>query len=739
MEQVSTSLTPVEQELWRRGGQRYPWDLPIGVYIVSKYGRFIRVSRRLREILDIPAAASVENYSIATFYKDPHAREESMRRVDDLAKGEFREDEEIEFTVGDRDIWVTDTCTPERDEQGRVIGYFGVLADITQEVEYRRLVDQLPAGVYRVDSDENLVFVNRAVARMLGYGERESPSGPVAEVYVNPDQAQKVLQMVKREGGVKDIFVDLKRKDGTPISVNLSSRGMFGKDGTYRGSEGIIVDVTNEMRYRELLDAIPVGTFAVRHENGIELVSECNSAFARIFGYESPAAIIGTDARNLYDDRHDIDRLYRWLDKQDSQGIVRGFELRVRRKDGTPIRTEIFGHYLKNAQGEKIGRAGIVRDVSDEIALRELRDDIGRTLHVYSSTMMMVGLAQEATIAHLTRMPFGSAVVTTPEQADAIVDQTADVLRSKISVLLGPARTQHSLEGAVGIMRLKLLGEAKESLSDYKARIPNRQHRIVSLRGVAAEICGALIGSGPGQPRAGEIDDVARAAHDLERLCCLTTIWRASDRLNEMDYQVRALREYVIFHSEPEEEFTIAAVHALVAQAVTNILEYARWRKMDVTVSDECRGLLVRVREHQVLRALGNLLHNAVKYSWSGVRGEEKVRVRITSVAEQVHIAVSNYGVPITNDELARGLIFRIGYRGRLSGERGRTGTGVGLSDARQVARSQGGDVVLRSVSAARTAVLPGNYDGPFITTAVLTLPIFQEHEVTDEKQSPVD
>jgi signal transduction histidine kinase len=88
-----------------------------------------------------------------------------------------------------------------------------------------------------------------------------------------------------------------------------------------------------------------------------------------------------------------------------------------------------------------------------------------------------------------------------------------------------------------------------------------------------------------------------------------------------------------------------------------------------------------------------------------------------------VVVEIENYGVPIPRDEIVTGFIYRLGTRGRLSGDRGRTGTGIGLADARSVARAHGGDFYIESRPAS-PAQGEKDLTKPFITRAFFSLPI---------------
>ncbi len=120
----------------------------------------------------------------------------------------------------------------------------------------------------------------------------------------------------------------------------------------------------------------------------------------------------------------------------------------------------------------------------------------------------------------------------------------------------------------------------------------------------------------------------------------------------------------------------------LVLQAATE----ARAGHRDHPIRVECNGTLpVRVAPDAVLQILGNLLDNACKYS------PEQRMVRLLAERDGSHAVVAveddGAGVPLAERE-------RIFERfTQLSGGNG--GLGLGLYIARQLARAQGGDLVL--------------------------------------------
>jgi len=88
----------------------------------------------------------------------------------------------------------------------------------------------------------------------------------------------------------------------------------------------------------------------------------------------------------------------------------------------------------------------------------------------------------------------------------------------------------------------------------------------------------------------------------------------------------------------------------------------------------------------QAARAIGNVLHNAVKFSPDG--GAIEIHAWPEADGEQVILSITDNGPGIPPDELDR--IFERFFRGDRS--RGTPGTGLGLAIVRHILRAHGGE-----------------------------------------------
>jgi signal transduction histidine kinase len=160
---------------------------------------------------------------------------------------------------------------------------------------------------------------------------------------------------------------------------------------------------------------------------------------------------------------------------------------------------------------------------------------------------------------------------------------------------------------------------------------------------------------------------------------------------------------------------------------IRRLTSFSQSSRVDIDAKD-IHHAEVSVNEREIVRALGNLLHNAIKYSWRRDKTKPSwVSIRTHIKDRRIYIEFENWGVGMSHDELNQGLVFQLGYRGQLSTERGRLGTGIGLTDARRVARTHGGDV---QIDSKPTKFFkegePDYFDQPFLTKVTLFLPLAQ-------------
>ncbi len=123
--------------------------------------------------------------------------------------------------------------SPSGDPERLVI----VNRDVTQRKEaeeslhasesgFRSMIEDAPYGIYRAGVDGKLLRANPALQKMLGYDnvdELLNASLPV-NIFRNPSDFGGFKELLQNASEIKDVEVELKRRDGAPITVRCTGR-----------------------------------------------------------------------------------------------------------------------------------------------------------------------------------------------------------------------------------------------------------------------------------------------------------------------------------------------------------------------------------------------------------------------------------------------------------------------------------------------------------------------------------
>jgi signal transduction histidine kinase len=369
---------------------------------------------------------------------------------------------------------------------------------------------------------------------------------------------------------------------------------------------------------------------------------------------------------------------------------------------------------------------GSVRALHQRI--HELITDIGAVLHANTSTLLMAQQAIDAAVHALAPNPFQADGVPSTDEVDAALTGPAQTTARAIDKMLR-LMTERGAAGdeAESTLREELMDDAA-TLSDFVNLIPIQESRASALRTIACRLQ-EIVDQTPPQTMPKEVlRQLRQATHDMERITALAALLQARSAILQMDYTIRSFREFVtadLRHRETPRKLRVAR---LIESAYRQLAEYAHATNVLLRRKHDAPGAEVFGIKRELVRALANLLHNAIKYSWRRERSDPAwVEVRVTRQDQYVCIAFENWGVPISAREISEGMIFELGYRGKHSTDRGRLGTGIGLTDARDVAEKHKGRITVES-RPARTwgpedPESDEYYRQPFLTTVTVWLP----------------
>jgi len=119
------------------------------------------------------------------------------------------------------------------------------------EERYRRIVETASEGIWLLDEFHRLAFVNPRIAQWLGYAEDAMRGRPLDD-FMDPEEAERcraaLAAQVADDGG--PVELRLRRADGSPMWVSLSTRPIRDDVGNPTGALGMLTDI-NERRQAE--------------------------------------------------------------------------------------------------------------------------------------------------------------------------------------------------------------------------------------------------------------------------------------------------------------------------------------------------------------------------------------------------------------------------------------------------------------------------------------------------------
>ncbi len=289
------------------------------------------------------------------------------------------------------------------------------------EVKYRDLVEQAADGIFIVDKEWNILFVNPRSCEMLGYREEELLHLNIKDTYAPEDMDVADHRKKDTQSGSNLQFErKMRMKNGRVFPVEVSVRVL--RDGNF---QGIVHDLTertlaetalreSEARFRELADMLPLAVFEI---DGRGNLTFANKNALTTFGYDQTDYERGLNVFQIIvpDDRsRAIEKAMAVMNGEKSAGT----EYTAMRKNGEHFPVMVYTNALAN---EKKGLRGIVLDLTEQKRAEEqlrlqgaalqsaanaivITDRDGNVTWVNSSYSRLTGYSFEEVIGKNTRL-----------------------------------------------------------------------------------------------------------------------------------------------------------------------------------------------------------------------------------------------------------------------------------------------------------------------------------------------
>jgi PAS domain S-box-containing protein/putative nucleotidyltransferase with HDIG domain len=342
------------------------WDnAPVAYHTLDIKGIITSVNQTEAKMLGYTKEEMIGKFIFE--FISPEQREEAQKRYQQKISGHYTPKAENRIYVKNdgSKIYVLIDDVLERDENGKVIGIWTTMVDVTRDKEiavalriseerYRDLVEKAGIAIAIEDKKENLKFANKRYAEIFGYSMEEMKKQSIQSL-VHPDDVERVMgyHTGRLQGKKVPSRYEFRgiRKDGAIIHIEVDANARREGENLIE-TRSYLRDITERKQAEEILQKQNAQLDLIRHiQSEIPMNTDMETILVRAaesigksFGYYKISV-------NLYDrETKEIEYLTGW------------------NKTGLPIPR---GHRQKLGQG-LIGKAGLLKqtivanDVSKE-------------------------------------------------------------------------------------------------------------------------------------------------------------------------------------------------------------------------------------------------------------------------------------------------------------------------------------------------------------------------------------
>jgi PAS domain S-box-containing protein len=284
----------------------------------------------------------------------------------------------------------------------------------------RTLFERVRHGLFVSSKEGKFLDCNQALLDMLGYSTKEEflSINIAQDLYLNPEDRKIFQERIERDGYVKDMEVEFKKKNGERITVLLTGHPIKNEKGEIISYQGINLDITerkrieNELReanefFLNLIESSVDGIMVTDMKGNIIIF---NKGAEVLTGHTAEEVIGKVHITQIYPEGV-AKEIMKKLRSPEYGGIGKFIpsQLNIVNKYGEEIPIQLSATLIYDGEGKEVASVGIFTDLRPRLMMENKLQETHLQL-VSSEKMASLGKLA-AGIAHEINNPLGGILI----------------------------------------------------------------------------------------------------------------------------------------------------------------------------------------------------------------------------------------------------------------------------------------------------------------------------------------
>jgi len=338
-------------------------------------------NQKTYDLIDTPIKNSDGSISKFEIFRDITERKQVEEKLKQASKLEKKRLEELRISY-------------DQIQKGQEAS-LNMMEDLSREIKERKLTEETlleskgrfrqffenePAYCYMISPEGNILNVNNAALKILGYKKEELINKPLKTIYAEEflPKAKQLFEKWEKTGKVKNEEFEIVTKKGEKRIVILNAEAVKDRNGKILHSISVQQDITerkqaeaalkdSEEKFKILFESAPDAYYLSNLEGTF---IDGNKAAEKLFGSKKNELIANNFLKMNILEKDEISRMVKLL-VLNSRGISTGpDEFILKRKDNRKVFTEILTHPMK------IKDKNLVLSIARDITKRKKVEDM---------------------------------------------------------------------------------------------------------------------------------------------------------------------------------------------------------------------------------------------------------------------------------------------------------------------------------------------------------------------------